>query len=239
VVDEIDRRRFLRLSFLAFLAGCAPKPYTADDRESQFAKLEEARRSDRLRASSYTTTPFRLPERKIGDSVWRPEIRPHYEWTSSKPISSRLNSMGSVFRMTVHHEGNENPNYDVDVASVKRDLEIIRKVHLDRMRAGDIGYHYIIDRAGRIWEGRYLMYQGAHVGGSNNVGNIGVMLLGNFDIQQPSEEQKDTLKKFLVYLKDTHNIKHSQIYTHQELKVSRCPGTHLQAYMNELRRTTV
>jgi hypothetical protein len=43
---------------------------------------------------------------------------------------------------------------------------------------GDIGYHYIVDRSGAIWQGRRIRYQGAHARGSANNGNIGIVLLG-------------------------------------------------------------
>ena len=65
------------------------------------------------------------------------------------------------------------------------------------------------------------------------------MLLGNFDIQHPSDAQEETLKNFLVFLKNRYEIGRPSIYTHQELKPSRCPGVYLQAYMDELRRTEI
>ena len=56
-------------------------------------------------------------------------------------------------------------------------LETIRKAHLrrDGGRWGDIGYHYAIDPAGRLWEGRSLKWQGAHVKSKERRKNIGVV----------------------------------------------------------------
>jgi len=236
-MGEMDRRKFIKLAFLALAAGCAPKTNVKDS-EEEFVEIYEGRKR-RAANASRPTRRLKLPDRKFPEPSGELDILPRSTWTTARPINSRLDLMGTIYRMTVHHEGNPQPNYDVAMRTVEADLELIRKVHLERMRAGDIGYHYVIDRAGRIWEGRNLMYQGAHVGGQANAGNIGVVLLGNFDIQYPSEAQRGTLKKFLIYLKDTYHISHSHIYTHQELKPSRCPGVHLQAYMNELRRTYV
>jgi N-acetylmuramoyl-L-alanine amidase len=44
----------------------------------------------------------------------------------------------------------------------------------------DIGYHYCVGIDGRIYEGRRLVYKGAHVK-HNNTGKIGIVCLGNFD----------------------------------------------------------
>lgn len=246
-MNDMDRRNFLKLALLGLIAGCAPKPGSVRDPEYYFSKIDAAlklsyktpQQSPQLPSYSVSPHPFKLPEKKVGESLWRPEIIPRYQWASATPITSRLEPMGTIYRMTVHHEGNDGPNYDTDFYSVRNDIAIIRKNHLERMHAGDIGYHFIIDRSGRIWEGRSLMYQGAHVGGQENVGNIGIVLLGNFDIQLPSNAQKEALKKYLIYLKDSYNIKHSNIYTHQELKATRCPGYYLQAYMNELRSSSI
>jgi hypothetical protein len=234
-MDEIDRRKFIKLAFLALAAGCAPRT-TVKDPEDEFLSVYNGKIS-----RDPSQRPLRLPDRRraIPTTAGQLEIIPRSQWAASRPIPNRLNSMGSIYRMTVHHEGNPRANYDINKSDVANNLELIRKLHLKRMTAGDIGYHYIIDRAGRIWEGRYLTYQGAHVGGSTNVGNIGIMLLGNFDIQQPSEAQRQSLKRFLVYLKNRHHISHGQIHTHQELKPSQCPGINLQSYMNKLRRTSV
>ena len=52
----------------------------------------------------------------------------------------------------------------------------IRRWHLARGWA-DIGYHYIIDRDGKVAQGRPLARVGAHVGGHNE-GTVGICLIG-------------------------------------------------------------
>jgi hypothetical protein len=163
-------------------------------------------------------------------------ILPRTKWTRAPELSWRLAPMGKIWRITVHHEGNPEPNYSKSTGEVIHDLELIRRAHLRVMRAGDIGYHYIIDREGRIWAGRSITFQGAHAGGSANNGNVGVMLLGNFEIQEPTAAQKSALKIFLKYLAEKYKIGPRHVYTHRELKVTQCPGKYLQRYMNDLRR---
>jgi N-acetyl-anhydromuramyl-L-alanine amidase AmpD len=103
------------------------------------------------------------------------------------------------------------------------------------MRAGDIGYHFIIDRAGRIWEGRPLIYQGAHVKDENEH-NLGIMTLGNFDRQSPTTAQLMTLQHMLAYLRHQYSVPVSKVYTHQELNPTACPGLHLQPRIVAMRK---
>ena len=85
--------------------------------------------------------------------------------------------------ITVHHDAHYS---DItDYTSVAQRLEAIRRYHRETREWGDIGYHYAVDRAGRVWETRPIDWQGAHVR-DHNEGNIGVMALGNFDEQPPT-----------------------------------------------------
>jgi len=155
-------------------------------------------------------------------------------WTRSKPISGRVNHMGGVSRITMHHEGaTDAPVYFTDVATTAERLQQVRRAHIDR-GWGDIGYHYVVDRAGRVWQARPLSWQGAHVR-NHNEHNIGVMCLGNFDIQRPSEAQVEGLVAFVRQLRRDRHVSTGQLFTHQELVPTRCPGRHLQPRIARLR----
>jgi hypothetical protein len=161
-------------------------------------------------------------------------ILPRSSWTRSAPITTRLNPMRGIGRLTVHHSG------DVFNASSRDasagELERIRVQHLKRMSAGDIGYHFIIDRAGRVWQGRHAIFQGAHVK-HNNPHNLGICVLGNFEKQIPSIQQKRRLRVLLGSLMKTLHIPVGRIHTHREFAgATLCPGKHLQSHLNALRR---
>lgn len=141
--------------------------------------------------------------------------------------------MGGVNRITVHHEG-WTAVWFTDKGTTAKRLDQIRRNHVDR-GWGDIGYHYIVDRAGRVWEGRSTRYQGAHVK-EQNEHNVGVLVLGNFNVQQPSEAQMRALVQTLRGLMRAYNVPASRVYTHRELNSSTCPGRNLQARMVALRR---
>ena len=161
-------------------------------------------------------------------------VIPRSTWAKADPVQARINKMGDVDMITVHHEG-WTPVWFDDTRTTADRIETIRKSHLERLRAGDIGYHYVVDRAGRVWEGRNIAYQGAHVS-ENNENNLGIMCMGNFDQQQPSPAQLAALRSTLVALMKQHRVPVRKVYTHQEIKPTSCPGRVLQAHMVQIRR---
>jgi N-acetyl-anhydromuramyl-L-alanine amidase AmpD len=84
----------------------------------------------------------------------------------------------------------------------------------------------MLDYAGRVWEGRSLKYQGAHVSGQNP-GNIGIVLLGNFEGQRPSAAQQANLTILVAELRSFFGISRRRVYGHRDLDSTLCPGRHL------------
>jgi len=171
------------------------------------------------------------------------KIRPKAWWDAGKPNMAKLTYMGKITCMTIHHEGTETANNEMSLDGVVRRLRVTRKVHMERFGWGDIGYHFCIDRAGRIWEARSLRFRGAHAGNAEaNKGNIGIELMGNFEKQKVNDAQKRALKWLIKKLMADYNIPVSEVYTHREirkkfgLKMTLCPGKDLQLYMDNLRR---
>jgi hypothetical protein len=115
-------------------------------------------------------------------------------------------------------------------------LEIIRKSHLRRNggRWGDIGYHFAIDPAGRLWQARPLTWQGAHVLAKNE-GNIGVVVLGNYERQSVNRAQLAAVTSTLQLLMNKYKVPVSKVRTHQEWAATACPGKSLQQAMVGIR----
>lgn len=142
--------------------------------------------------------------------------------------------MAGVGRITIHHSGWDVINYD-DYDQTRKHLEKIRKYHVKERHWADIGYHYIIDRGGRIWQARPIHFQGAHVK-QHNEHNMGIVLMGNFDRQRPTGLQYQSLTAALTYFQRAYQIPVKHVYTHQELNKTECPGVRLQRHMVSLRR---
>lgn len=236
-----SRRVFLHAGLLAavslLLPGCASSGRSRD--VTMPGVPWEKGVSDRGASSDYdfersepSETPSRRTQRQRRTTS-SSNVLSRREWAGGDPIPSRMDRMTPVNRITVHHDGMD-PNWSTSRRDCAARIDLIRRAHQNR-HWGDIGYHYVIDRSGRVWEGRPLRYQGAHVK-HHNEGNIGVMCLGNFERQSPSRAQLRALTEHLQRLMAEHNVPRSRVYTHQELGVTACPGRALQRYMVEARR---
>lgn len=138
-----------------------------------------------------------------------------------------------VNRVTIHHDGMDTFTSRSQGDAAAR-LERIRLAHRAK-NWGDIGYHYLIDPAGRVWEGRPLSWQGAHVGGQNP-GNLGICVMGNYEDQYPNDLQLEAVERFVSSQMRQYRVPVSRVYTHQELAATACPGRNLQPRLVSIRR---
>ncbi len=157
------------------------------------------------------------------------------KWTAARPIMSRSDPMGRITRITIHHEGST-PFYSTSAGDVRQRLDQVRRAHLSRGWA-DIGYHYVIDPAGRVFQGRPVHIQGAHVK-YNNEQNLGIMLLGNFEEQSPTPQAVATLEQFLASQMTRYRVPLRSVKTHQDIRPTLCPGRNLQGRIVAMRRTS-
>ncbi len=154
-------------------------------------------------------------------------------WAKFGPNESLADAMLPVQYITVHHDGMDAFRGSSQGAAADR-LEAIRRVHVSKGWA-DIGYHYAIDPAGRIWEGRPLELQGAHVK-ARNESNLGIVMLGNFELQRPTGEALGALTSLIGFEMHRHRLSVGSVYTHREWAPTACPGASLQAAMDQMRR---
>lgn len=159
-------------------------------------------------------------------------VNPRSAWTTASPITSRAEPNYRISRITVHHDG-MNAFTSASADSAAKRIEAIRRSHVGNGWA-DIGYHYVIDPAGRVWEGRPVSLQGAHVR-NNNEENLGIMCLGNYNNQSFTRAQSATLVALIHDQMARYSVNASRLYTHQELVATACPGRSLQAEMVRLR----
>ncbi len=162
------------------------------------------------------------------------------DW-KAKPVSDATEPLTSPRRVTVHHVGDRDVSSDEREATARL-IRGIQQNHQQKRRWVDIGYHLIVDRAGRVWQGRSLDLVGAHAGpGGANVGNVGVLALGNFDRQRLTSAQTLALKRCLDRLRERFSIAPGEVYTHREIRAlhglgtTDCPGKRLQTWVDDYR----
>ena len=159
------------------------------------------------------------------------------QWNARAPRVSNLTPLkGAWSRITVHHsaESTSDPrggSLEDSAATVR----IIQKYHMDDPdhRRGDIGYHFLIDGAGRIFEGRELEWQGAHAGGSNNHQNIGICMLGDFERRAPTAAALKSLQVLLDDLRGRFRIPAERVAPHNTYGSTRCPGPARTAWLKK------
>ena len=159
-------------------------------------------------------------------------------------MRSNWDRMSTPFRITVHHTAE--PVSSTSLAASTAEVRDVQSQHMNGRGWADIGYHFLIDREGRIFEGRTLKAQGAHASGTNNIGNIGICLLGNMvadasrgaeyaNAQAPTAKQMETLERLVAEVRSEYAIPADQIWGHQDFKDTLCPGPHLHAWAKRYR----
>jgi len=161
-------------------------------------------------------------------------VLPRSSWTSMPVDPGRARPMKGIRRITIHHEGSGHVRTATDYASNAALIERIRAYHVEARGWADLGYHFVIDPAGRIWEGRPLAWQGAHVR-DFNAHNLGVVLLGNFDRQQPSLQQLIVLPQLVQALRRQYAVPLGSLRSHQEWTPTACPGKNMQPRFEQMR----
>jgi hypothetical protein len=119
----------------------------------------------------------------------------------------------------------------------------------------DIGYHYLIDPNGVIYEGRYTgvrddgnVIDGAHAFGHNRA-TIGISLMGNFETAEPNPAALLALENLLTWIGSSKNIslnteqyyahKNKPLNTivgHRDVGSTACPGKFLYAKLPQIRQ---
>lgn len=106
-------------------------------------------------------------------------------------------------------------------------VEDVTRWHLAR-GFKDIGYHYIIELDGIVFQGRPLSKQGAHVRG-HNTDTIGICYIGGTDNTRQrnpkdtrTDAQKRSLRKLLSDLKQM--FPNAEIVGHRDLAANACPS---------------
>ncbi|QQE10456.1 N-acetylmuramoyl-L-alanine amidase [Planctomycetota bacterium] len=235
-MKKIDRRKFLRAgiggmcSYALMLSGCemySPPPLGGYDIANRNYPNHPS-----ATPGSHPATPHQpKPLPRVVHNVGSLEVISRASWARKGPKLSQANKMKGVSAITVHHDAIMMTKCSYQIAAKR--MESIRSGHASHW--ADIGYHYCIDREGRIWEGRPVGLQGAHVK-KHNPHNVGIMVMGHFNNQQPSRQQLDSLTRFLKQLQGKYRVPAKKVFTHRELMPTACPGKHLQNYMVSIRK---
>ena len=165
-------------------------------------------------------------------------IEPRSSWRARRENRGNLDPMQRPRKVTIHHSAMYFRSQAPQAAAAQ--IARIQREHMGNRRYGDIGYHFLIDPSGRVWEGRELKWQGAHASGSNNIANIGICLLGNFvrerGGQGPTQAQVRTMEQLVVNLMRHYRMKGDALFCHSDFKSTACPGARMRPIVRQFAR---
>jgi hypothetical protein len=149
-----------------------------------------------------------------------------------------------IKQIIIHHTAG-NDNSPLDPAAVMRGIYYY---HTVTNAWGDIGYNYVIDQYGNVYEGRKggLGVVAAHAYGSNS-GSVGISVLGNYVDVTPSSNSIDGLVNTIAYvsyqtgLKLDGKVKANNktidvISGHRDVQATACPGEKFYQMLPQIRQ---
>lgn len=123
----------------------------------------------------------------------------------------------TISHILIHHSA---------TPSVSTNHDAVKRFHTEERGWSDIGYHYTIDHGGVVRKGREDNVIGAHCKGFNN-NSLGICLFGNFEDEQPTQAQIETLIALLKRLQETYQVPAGNVLGHKDKGATSCCGKHL------------
>ena len=182
-------------------------------------------------------------QRAKGRGLRPPTIVPRASWGARAVLPRETEPLGKPTLITLHHTADRRPPGPA-YADTMGQMRAYQNAHQARKWA-DIGYHFVIDKAGRVVEGRPLHLKGAHAGSTAaNERNVGIALIGNFQTGQPTVKQLSALEGLVKWVCAEYDIPTKRIYTHHEIKdwpgvqgATNCPGRNFDAHYGRLKKS--
>jgi hypothetical protein len=152
-------------------------------------------------------------------AVEQPRVVTRKEWGADESMRKGTPKFAPITKLFVHHTVTAPDGEDPDSAATVR---AIYAYHTRGNGWDDIGYNFLVDSAGRIYEGRWARdYRpgeiptgeaengygvvGAHVL-DHNFGSAGIAMIGDFTNAEPSSAAMQSLERMLAWKADRHDI---------------------------------
>jgi flagellar hook assembly protein FlgD len=163
-------------------------------------------RVTRLRDFLIWSPSVPAPERRLS-IAGSPQIIPRSGWQADESIRRAPPVYAPSLRFAlVHHTVNSNSYSCSQSASIVRGIEVY---HVKGNGWNDIGYNFLVDRCGQIFEGRYggidRNVVGAHSQGFNT-GSVGISVIGTYNSVGISAAAKASLVKLLAWRLDVAHV---------------------------------
>src|SRR5215218_4662411 len=164
--------------------------------------VRTSRSVNRVRAFYVASVAERVPPRTLS-LAGSPPVTSRLSWGANESIrrAAPLYAGGLHFAV-VHHTAGTNSYTRAESAAIVRG---IMTYHVQGNGWNDIGYNFVVDRYGQIFEGRYggidRNVVGAHAEGFNT-GSVGVSVLGTYNGAGITAAARDAIVRLLAWRLD-------------------------------------
>ena len=148
----------------------------------------------------------RQPER-VASTASAPAVIPRSAWGADESIVREKPLIAPELRLAiVHHTAGANAYSAADSAAIVRGIEVY---HVKANGWNDIGYNFLVDKYGQLFEGRAggitRNVVGAHAQGFNT-GSVGVAVLGSYGAESISPAAENALVQLLAWRLDVAHV---------------------------------
>ncbi|MFO7572486.1 MAG: peptidoglycan recognition protein [Gaiellaceae bacterium] len=214
-----------------------------------------------VRAHLVWSPEIRVPYRRPA-AVGLPAIVPRLSWGANEGIRRAPPAYATDVRFAiVHHTAGRNDYTRAEAPAIVRGIQLF---HVQGNGWNDIGYNFLVDRFGTVYEGRYggtdKNVVGAHAMGFNT-GSVGIALLGTYGSTAPSAAAQEAIARLIAWRLDLAHVDPTGLLTvisagserfargipvslrtvsgHRDTGFTECPGAALYARLNQLATTAL
>jgi hypothetical protein len=217
--------------------------------EGEVASIAAASTTSAAAASSASASPG-APITRSPRFPKRPRVVTRPQWHANESLRDDCDSprYGKTTKMVfVHHTVGDNDYSRSEAPAIVRS---ILAYHTQGQGWCDLGYNFLVDRFGTIYQGRaggvQLPVRGAHAG-DYNVNTSGISLMGNFERQGPSRRMKNAMVRLVGWKLGTSyreprtrttvaGDSFRRISGHRDAMSTACPGAKAYAWLPTLRK---
>ena len=163
-------------------------------------------RVDRLRAWFVWSPAAGVPARTL-QKAGAPAIVPRKGWNADEKIRRAGPSFAATLRLAlVHHTAGGNGYTAAEAPAMVRAIQLY---HVKGNGWNDVGYNFLVDRFGTVYEGRYGGIErnvvGAHAEGFNT-GSVGVAVLGEYSSLAVTAKARESVARLLAWRLDLAHV---------------------------------
>ncbi len=176
----------------------------------------------------------------------QPTIHTRAQWGADESIRTWGAQYGQAQMAFIHHTAGSNTYTSDQVPAIIRGIYAFHTLDRDW---GDIGYNFLVDKFGRVWEGRYggvdKAIVGAHALGYNS-GSFGTSVMGEYTTTSPPSAVITALERLIAWKFAIHGVPargtvsvndavFDRISGHRDANQTSCPGQRLYDQLGAIR----